>query len=251
MQVNDDLFLGTAFAGGPGMVGNDPAGGGGPSVQAVGVGPMGRVYIYDIVPVTLGAALVAAAQQLAAPGNLVLTAGAGVTTEVVNGETRLVLDVPRSISLTVAVTDFSGTTFTITGYDAYGRRMTQTMNGPNNNTVNSLKAFKKIVSIASSTALGTNVSAGIGDKFGLPLRVIDAGYIVNVKWAGVLAADAGTFVAAVTTDPNTAALGDVRGTYTPSSASNGARRLVVAIAVAAIGSGPNATRIGAFGVPPA
>lgn len=251
MQVNDDLFLGAAVAGGPGMDQSAPNNSGGPSVQAVGVGPMGRIYLYDIVPVTLGAALVAAAQQLAAPGNLVLTAGAGVTTEVVNGETRLVFDVPRNITLTVAVTDFSGTTFTFVGYDVYGRRMTQTRAGPNNNTVGTLKAFKKLVSITSSTALGTNVSAGIGDVFGLPLRVADIGYIQSVKWAGVLAQDAGTAVAAVTTDPNTAALGDVRGTYQPSSASNGARRLVMSIAVPAIGSGPFATRVGAFGVTPA
>ena len=250
MQVSDDLFLGPAFAGGPGMAESAPGSGGGPTVQSVGVGPMGRIYVYDIVPVTLGAALLAAAQQLAGAGNLVLTAGAGVTTEVVNGETRLVLDVPRNVTLT-STADFSATTFTITGYDVYGKRMTQTRLGPNNNTVGTLKAFKKIVSIASSTALGTNTSAGIGDVFGLPLRVIDGGYVQSVKWAGALAADAGTFVAAVTTNPNTAALGDVRGTYAPSSASNGARRLVMSIAVPAIGSGANATRVGAFGVDPA
>lgn len=244
MQFNDDLFLGAAVAGGPGM--SESASG--PSPMAVGVGPMGRIFTYDIVPVTLGAALIAAAQQLAGAGNLVLTAGAGVTTRVVNGETRLVLDVPRNITLTVAVTDFSGTTFTIRGYDVYGQPMTQTRAGPNNNTVGTLKAFKEIVSISSSTALGTNVSAGIGDVFGWPVRVIDNGYLQSVKWAGALAADAGTAVAAVTTNPSTAALGDVRGTYAPSSASNGARRLVASIFIPGIGSGPNATRIGAFGV---
>lgn len=249
MQVSDDLFLGSAIAGGPGMAGNDPASGGGPTVQSQGVGPMGRIYVYDVVPVTLGTALLAALQQLAGAGNLVLAAGAGVTTRVVNGQTRFVLDVPRNVTLT-STADFSATTFTVTGFDVYGRPMTQTRAGPNNNTVGTLKAFKEIVSIASSTALGTNTSAGIGDVFGLPLRVIDVGYVQSVKWAQTLAPDAGTFVAAVVTDPNTAALGDVRGTYVPSSASNGARRLVMSIAVPAIGSGPNATRVGAFGVAP-
>lgn len=246
MQVNDDIFLGPAVAGGGGMPGATD----GPSPQYQGVGPLGRIYLYDIVPVTLGAALVALGQQLAGAGNLVLTAGAGVTTRQKDGQTRLVLDVPRNITLT-STADFSATTFTITGWDQYGRPMTQTRLGPNNNTVGTLKAFKEILSISSSTALGTNVSAGIGDVFGLPLRVIDAGYIQQVKWAGVLAADAGTFVAAVVTDPNTAALGDVRGTYAPTSASNGARRLVMSIAAPAIASGPNATRVGAFGVTPA
>jgi hypothetical protein len=242
-QYNDDLFLGSAVAGGPG-----PAeGAGNPSPMSVGVGPLGRIYSYDIVPVTLGAALLAAAQQLAGAGNLVLTAGAGVTTEVVNGETRLVLDVPRSVSLTSAA-NFSATTFTIRGYDVYGQAMTQTMAGPNANTVNSLKAFKKVVSIASSTALGTNTSAGIGDVFGLPFRLLDINHVIANKWASALAQDASTFVAAVQTSPSTAALGDVRGTVQPSSASNGARRLTVSMFIPAIGSGPNATRVGAYGV---
>lgn len=250
MQVSDDLFLGAAIVGGPGMAGNDPATGGGPTVQSQGVGPMGRIYTYDIVPVTLGAALLAALQTLGGAGNFVLTAGAGVTTRVVNGETRFVLDVPRSVSFTSAG-NISAVTMTVTGYDVYGRRMTQTLAGPNANTVNTLKAFKEVVSVAANGAVGTNTSIGIGDTFGLPVRVTDAGYIVSVKWAGALAQDAGTFVAAVTTDPNTAALGDVRGTYLPSSASNGARRLLVHVAVPAIGSGPNATRAGAVGVTPA
>lgn len=243
-QYSDDIFLGVAVAGGSG-----PAeGAGNPSPMSVGVGPMGRVYIYDIVPVTLGAALIAAAQQLAGAGNFVLTAGAGVTTRVVNGVTRLVLDVPRNITFTVAVTDFSATVMTVTGFDAYGQPMTQTRAGPNNNTVGTLKAFKEIVSVASSTALGTNVSVGIGDVFGLPFNVPDIGYIQSVKWAGVLAADAGTAVVSVATSPSTPALGDVRGTYTPSSASNGARRLVATLALPGLASGPNATRVRAYGV---
>lgn len=243
-QFSDDLYLGVAQAGGAG-----PAeGSANPSPISVGVGPMGRVYIYDVVPVTLGAALIAAAQQLAAAGNFVLTAGAGVTTRVVNGQTRLVLDVPRNITFTVAVTDFSATTMTVTGFDVYGQPMTQTRLGPNNNTVATLKAFKEIVSISSSTALATNVSVGIGDVFGLPYNVPDIGYIQSVKWAGVLATDAGTAVVGVATSPSTAALGDVRGTYAPSSASNGARRLVMTIALPGLASGPNATRVRAYGV---
>lgn len=250
MQVNDDLFLGSAFVGGPGMSGSAPDNGGGPTVQSLGVGPMGRIYVYDIVPVTLGAALLAALQTLGGAGNFVLTAGAGVTTRVVNGETRYVLDVPRSVSFT-STGNISAVTMTVVGYDVYGRRMTQTLAGPSNNTVNTLKAFKEVVSIAAGAPVGTNTSIGIGDVFGLPLAVRDIGYIQSVKWAGALAADAGTAVAAVVTDPNTPALGDVRGTYLPSSASNGARRLVMSIAVPAIGSGPNATRAGAVGVVPA
>jgi len=46
----------------------------------------------------------------------------------------------------------------------------------------------------------------------------------------------------------TTTTGDVRGTFSPSSAPNGIRRLVLGIMLPAIAAGPNATRIGAFGV---
>jgi hypothetical protein len=136
----------------------------------------------------------------------------------------------------------------VSGFDYLGQAMTAsvTLNGVV--TVATLKAFKVVTQIAISAVTAGNISAGFNDRFGLPLRVIDAGYFGRVGWAGVLAQDAGTFVAAVTTDPSTVALGDVRGLYTPSSAANGTRRLVLEILVPAIGSGPNATRAGAYGV---
>jgi hypothetical protein len=46
----------------------------------------------------------------------------------------------------------------------------------------------------------------------------------------------------------TTTTGDVRGTYLPSSAPDGVKRLVMTIALPAIAVGPNATRIGALGV---
>lgn len=242
-QYGDDLFLGVAVAGGPG-----PAeGAANPSPISVGVGPLGRIYSYDIVPVTLGAALLAVLQTLGAAGNFVLAAGAGVTTVVVNGQTRLVLDVPRNLTFTSGG-NISGVNFTVTGYDVYGQLMTQTLAGPNANTVATLKAFKQVVSVAANAAVATNTSIGIGDVFGLPFRLLDINHIISVKWASVLAQDASTVVAAVATSPSTAALGDVRGTVAPSSASNGARRLTVNMFIPGIGSGPNANRVGAYGV---
>jgi len=215
-----------------------------------GVGPLARVYIYDIIPVTLGAALLAVLQAQTAAVALTLAAGAGVTTEIVNGETRYVLDVPRTVSLTSGGVLSAGT-FTIVGYDVYGQRMTQTLAGPATNTVNTLKAFKSIVSVTPNTTSATTVSIGIGDTFGLPFAISDVGYVQAVKWAQTLAPDAGTFVAAVATDPNTAALGDVRGTYLPSSASNGTRRLVMSLALKDVQVSAGATLRGAIGVVPA
>jgi len=218
--------------------------------MGVGVGPMGRVYVFDVVPLTLQAAALAALQQLAAAGNLVLTAGAGVTTSVgQDGTTRYILDTPRTVSL-ASTGDLSLITFTVRGFDVYGQPMTQIMAGPIANTVNTLKAFKSVVSISASAAVATDVSAGYGNTLGLPVRVTHGSYIVSARMGlpGTIADDAGTLVAAVVADPSTALLGDVRGTYTPATAPNGVRRLVIVIAIPAIGSGPNATRVGALGV---
>jgi hypothetical protein len=242
-QFNDDLFLGSAVPGGSGMPGSSDGG----SPISVGVGPLGRVYLFDVVPLVLQTAAIAALQTTLAAGNLVLTAGTGVTTRVVGGETRYVLDCARCVTLTSGGA-LSGITFTITGYDIYGQRMTVSRAGPAANTVATLKAFKEIVSVAASAAVGTTVSVGYNDTLGLPLRVIDLGYILSVKYGSVLADDTGTAVAADQTSPATSATGDVRGTYALSLAANGARRLVMLIATPAIAAGPNATRVGAFGI---
>lgn len=242
-QFSDDIFLGNALT----EQGMDTTLGD-PSPMSKGVGPMGRVYIFDVVPLTLQAAGLAALQQLVGAGNMTLTAGTGVTTTVdSSGTTRYVLDTPRNVTI-ASTGNISARTFTISGYDRYNQPMSQAITGPNNGTVTTTKAFKSITRIAVNGAVATDTSAGFGDVLGLPIRVTDAGYLIHVGWAGALADDAGSFVAAVTTDPATTTTGDVRGTYTPSSATNGARRLVVAIAVPAIACGPNATRAGALGV---
>lgn len=239
-QFSDDIFLGPVYAPGPTVSGN-------PAPMERGIGPMARIYVFDVVPVTLQAAGLAALQTLAGAGAMTLTAGTGVTTAVdATGTTRYVLDTPRCVTLT-STGNISAVNFTITGYDLYGQRMSAVIAGPNNNTVATTKAFKSIISVAASAAVGTNTSVGFNDKLGLPVRVTDAGYLVTINWAGAVN-DAGTFVAADITSPATTSTTDVRGCYTPSSAANGSRRLVVAIALPAIAVGPNATRVGALGV---
>lgn len=241
MQVSDDLYLGPVFAPSP----KDPNA---PSSPQNGLGPMGRVYVFDVVPVTSGAALLAALQTTAGAGNLVLTAGAGVTTRFdINNVLRLVLDCARRLTLTSAG-NLSAISFTFIGYDIYGQRMTQTIAGPNANTVATTKTFKELVSVSASAAVGTNVSVGFNDALGLPVRLTDAGYISDPKWAGALAQDNGTFVAADTTSPASPTTGDVRGVYTPSSAANGVRRLVMGLYLTGSQVGPNATRLAALGV---
>lgn len=246
MQVSDDLYLGNPQTQGTRKATTDAN----PTLQG-GVGPMGRTTFYNVVPLTKGAANIAALQHTTAATALTLTAGTGVTKTVApdgSGAVAYKLDVPRAISFTTSA-DMSAVSVTVTGYDVYGQKMTQTLAlGASATTVNTTKAFMYVTSIVASATDGTNnVSVGTADIFGLPYAALDAGYVIP-KWAEALAIDAGTFVAAVTTDPATATTGDVRGTYAPSSASDGTRRLVVWQHLPAAAAGSSATLVGAYGV---
>lgn len=240
-QFSDDLFLGPAVAGGTASAGSSP--------MSQGVGPLGRVYIFDVVPLTLQAAGLATSQNPLSGASFTLTAGTGVTSRVRgDGTTEYVLDTPRCV--TVAAAGANTATYTITGYDVYGQRMTQTIAAPSTSTVATTKAFKTVISVTNANATaGTNgLTVGFNDKLGLPVAVSDIGYIISAKWNATLADNAGTAVAADATSPATASTTDVRGCYTPSTAADGSKRLVLSIAVPAIAAGPNATRVGAFGV---
>lgn len=138
----------------------------------------------------------------------------------------------RNVTVTSAGDD-SGGTFTIAGYDIYGYPMTETLTGANAGAATGAKAFKYIASITpAGTLSGSNVTAGIGVLFGLPLRADVFGQVYAVQNNAVLTTS--SMVYAVTTDPATATTGDVRGTV----ASGGATRLTVAVSpsVANIGS---------------
>jgi hypothetical protein len=193
-----------------------------------GFGPLVGVYLYDITPVQLLTTSMATTATNAGAGNITLTAGTGVTSGTLpDGTTGIILDVPRNVTLT-STGNYTGgglVTFTITGFDAYGQLQTATLATLNNNTVGTAIAFKSVKSVAHSGAIATGVSVGMGDVFGLPLVIGNVGQLLTVRWNSTLAQDAGTFVAgAATTNV------DDRGTYTPSSASNGTRRLMIYMA---------------------
>lgn len=241
MQISDDLYLGPVV--------REGAVSGGPSPMDRGIGPMGRVYIFDVVPLVLQTSGLATAQAVAGAGNLTLTAGTGVTTETAaDGTTLYVLDTPRGVSIDSANVGDTTQTATFYGYDQYGQAMSEAIALNGTTQVNGQKAFKKVYRIAISAACAGNINAGFTDVLGLPVRVTNVAYVLSVKWDSTLAADAGTFAAADTTSPATTTTNDVRGTYVPSSATGGSKRLVMAIAVPAIGCGPDATRVGALGV---
>jgi hypothetical protein len=311
-----------------------------PSPMEVGIGPLGREYIWDLIPQTLQAANIAASQTPVAAGSLTLTAGTSAKSVTrTDGTTVIQLDCARGVSVTTgtatgsalagvattgtggqisftsnasvftgqyvtvsgtaggtgsitgysnpttyilsavtattatllttasgAVASVAGTisgltftlgaaprTVTVSGYDYYGQAMSEAITSSSSvsTAVSGNKAFYQISSVAINGAPGTSVTVGTTDKLGMPVRVFDAGYMIRVGWNNTLANDTGgnsAFTAADMTTPATTTTGDVRGTYIPSTASNGIKRLVACIALPGIAAGPNATRTGALGV---
>lgn len=244
-QFSDDLFLGAAQTY---MGTNTNSNLGDPSPMDLGVGPVGRIYVWDTVPLTKGAANIAAASAYTAA--ITLTAGTGVTSvTTASGTTALQVDVPRAVSVTIGAGTITNRNVTVTGYDYYGQPMSEVIatGTTQSTTVNGKKAFWQITAATVSGAVGATISLGTTDILGAPVRISNAGYVARVGWNDTLAEDAGTLVDAVATTATTTT-GDVRGTYVPSSATDGTKRLVMGILLPALAVGPNATRAGALGV---
>lgn len=260
MQVNDDYYSGNAAVLGvlkPGSADN-------PTAQA-GAGPLGRVFFLNVIPLTVQVASVAALQAQAAGVPLTLAAGTGVTAIAApdgSGRTAYKFDTPRGCSLT-SVSNLSAGNFTISGFDFLGRPMTQKRAGPNNNTVNTLKAFDSILAVVPDTTNAGTVSIGSSDVFGLPYFAANGSYVQDAAWnattgasgaangANNFALDTGTFIRGDVTTPATSATGDPRGTYTPSSASDGLHQLIVCLHLDGTQCGANSTLLALMGVTPA
>jgi hypothetical protein len=218
-----------------------------PSPMDLGIGPVGRVYVWDIIPQALVANNIATAQTTSS--TIALTAGTSVKSVTTPNGTVLQLDCPRAVSIVSGTGTLTNRNVTISGYDYYGQAMSEVIatGTVQSTTVNGKKAFFQISSATISGALGATIAVGTTDILGLPVRVFNVAYIASVKSNNTLAQDAGTFVAAVTAAATTTT-GDVRGTYVPATASNGIVRTVMGILLPGIAVGPNATRVGALGV---
>jgi len=217
-----------------------------PSPMDLGIGPLGRIYVWDVAPQAAVTNNIAASQTTTTAGQAVtLTAGTSVKSVVrQDGTTVLQLDLPRAVKVNSSTT---ARAFTVTGYDYYGQPMSELITVVTAATaVTGLKAFFQISGITISGS-ATAVVVGTSDVLGLPVRVFNVAYIASVKSNNTLAQDAGTFVAADTATATTGT-GDVRGTYAPATASNGIVRTVMGILCPGIAVGPNATRVGALGV---
>jgi len=218
-----------------------------PSQMDLGVGPLGRIYVWDTVPVVLNTANVVASQTAAAAQNLSL-----LTTSTLGGRyvlradntTVVQLDVPRALQVNCSTT---ARAFTITGYDVYGQLMSEVITVASAGTaVSGKKAFFQVSNVAIAGS-ATACVVGTTDILGCPIRVTDFGYIVHIGYNNTLADAAGTFVNADQATATTTT-GDVRGTYTPASATDGIKRLVMTLAVTGLACGPTSTRLGAIGV---
>jgi hypothetical protein len=219
---------------------------GNPAPMDLGVGPLGRIYVWDVVPQAAVTNNIAASQTTTTAGQAVtLTAGTSAkSTTTAGGVSVIQLDVPRAIKVNSSTT---ARAFTVSGYDYYGQAMTEVITVVTAATaVTGLKAFYQVSGVTISGS-ATAVVVGTSDVLGIPVRVTNVAYVASVKSNSTLAQDAGTFVAADTATA-TNATGDVRGTYTPATASNGIVRTVMGILLPGIAVGPNSTRVGALGV---
>jgi hypothetical protein len=219
-----------------------------PAPMDLGVGPLGRIYVWDVLPQAPVANNIALAQTTSSA--ITLTAGTSVKSVLrTDGTTVLQLDCPRGVSIVSGTGTLTNRNVTISGYDYYGQAMSEVIatGTVQSTTVAGKKAFYQISSASISGALGATIAVGTNDVLGIPVRVTDGSYIAHVGWSGNFTLDTGAFVAAVTATATTTT-GDVRGTFDPSSATDGIKRLVMGILLPAIAVGPNATRVGALGV---
>lgn len=130
------------------------------------------------------------------------------------------LDVPRNIIITSSGND-SGITFVVTGKDAYGNTVSETITGANAGVAAGKKAFASNIVITPSGNAAANLKIGWGNVLGLPVYLPNAVHILKELQDGA-SATAGTTVAGDQSYP-TATTGDVRGTYVPNSAPDGTK----------------------------
>lgn len=109
---------------------------------------------------------IAQAQTLVGAGSLTLN-GALVVSGVAQLGSQRVVGIASTGNL-------SGVTFTIYGTDEPGNTISESLAGPNNNTVSTTLNFFTVNQVAASAAVGTNVTVGttaVGASQALPLDV--------------------------------------------------------------------------------
>jgi hypothetical protein len=128
-----------------------------------------------------------------------------------------VADVPRNV-----VAAWTGTAvLTVTGTDEYDQVIVES--SASGTSLTGKKAFKTITNITASANI-TSLTVGTGDVLGIPVWLPSGGYIISELEDGAAVGTAGTLVAGLAPNTiSTATTADVRGTYDPNSACDGAK----------------------------
>lgn len=237
----------------------------------------GSYVVVDQAPSTISAVNIAASQSPAAGAiTLVSATGAGITAGVsitradtgatvtgllaIDGamgtvkfgvsQTIQIWDPTKAISRNVRLTsggNDTGITFTVNGYDVYGFPMSETITGANAGVASGAKAFKYIASVSHTGSVAGTLTIGAGDVYGLGIRA-DNFFYTDIYWNSAFITATTGFTAAVTTSPATKTTGDVRGTYAVQTASDGTKKLQVAITVSVVNLNATDPVVGLFGV---
>jgi len=133
---------------------------------------------------------VAALQNLASPGNLVLN-GTFADLSIPNQISFIKTKVIRSISISSSTNNYTGTSFTIAGFQN-GAYVTENFSGPNiGATVYGTKYYDIIISVTASTAV-TGIRAGTGNAGFLPLIVVNTVATTVINYSATVLLPAGS-----------------------------------------------------------
>jgi len=157
---------------------------------------MGRVYLYDTVPVAVSTTAILASTTATGAttySGTQLSATSTAATRVTRSDGTIVLqlDYPRALT-TVGAAGVTTGSMTITGFDYYGQPMSEIIAYVASTTTSGRKAFFQVASCTFSAASAAGVSVGTTKVFGLPAKFTDLTYLVGVNTNNTLARDTGT-----------------------------------------------------------
>ena len=182
-----------------------------------------KMAFLQLVRILLGAPAAAVATAVAASQSLLAATVAGAT---ING-TLVTTGVATFAHPRNVVAAWTGAAvLTVTGTDEYGKVFKES--SASGTAFTGKKAFKTVTKVVVSADV-TLLTVGNGVVLGLPAFLPDVSDVLREALDGA-AATAGTLVAGDTTVA-TALTGDIRGTYSPNSAPNGARVFELTVAL--------------------
>lgn len=176
----------------------------------------------DTFRVLLNAPDVADADGVCASQSVTASVNALINGALASGG-QVMFDTPRNVVAAWTNTAVA----TVRGFDEYGNAMTESSGS--GTSLAGKKAFKIVTQVVFSANV-TGATVGSGDVFGLPFFLPGTGFVLRELQDGA-APTAGTVVAGdATAAGSTATTGDVRGTYDPNAAADGARVFELIIA---------------------